>query len=366
VPSGGQQALSLSQTARRALISTVVVLGLLVLVLAVWEMRLIVLLLLTAIVVACAMQSGVDALHTRGIPRGIGVGLHYAALLGLLALLLAFAIPTATSQVRHAISTLPEVQRDVHEEASESQGLKRDLLTGLESRLADLPSRQKLVEPGFEVTTRAVELFVGFFFVFASAAYWISERERIERGVLALLPRSKRKTVSDTWRLVDLKLGAFVRGQLVLVVLVGAVLSFVFWAIGLPYWLLIGAFAGVVEIVPVIGPLAAGALAVAVGFTVSWPTALAAGMAVLLVRVLEDYLVMPRVLGDAVGLSPLIVLTAVAATGVVLGGVAVLLAIPIAALFATLVDVLVLQKDPSEEDVPSVIFPAGETDGRSV
>jgi predicted PurR-regulated permease PerM len=362
VRNDGQQAVPLTVTARRALISTVVVLALVVGALAVWQMRLILLLLLTSIVVACAMQPGVEALHARGIPRGVGIAFHYAALAGLLAVLLALAVPAATSQVRTAISALPEAQSEVHEEAEESQGLKRDLLTGLEQRLADLPSRKTLLEPGFEVTRHAVEVIVGIFFVFASAAYWLSERQRVERGVLSLLPRSKHETVSDTWRLIDLKLGAFVRGQLLLVVLVGAVLSFVFWVIGLPYWLLIGVFAGIVEIVPLIGPLAAGALAIGVGFTVSWEMGIAAGVAVLVVRVVEDYLVMPRVLGDAVGLTPIVVLLAVAATGVVLGGLAVLLAIPIAAFFVTLVDVLLLKRDPAEEEVPSVIFPTGDAD----
>jgi predicted PurR-regulated permease PerM len=140
--------------------------------------------------------------------------------------------------------------------------------------------------------------------------------------------------------------------------LVGTVLSLVFWAIGMPYWLLVGAFAGVVEIIPVIGPLAAGALALGVGLTVSATTAVLAGAAVLIVRVVEDYLIMPRVLGDAVGLSPLLVLVAVAACGVIFGGLAVLLAIPLAAVLVTLFDVLVLKKDPEAEDAPTVMFPA--------
>jgi predicted PurR-regulated permease PerM len=173
-----------------------------------------------------------------------------------------------------------------------------------------------------------------------------------------MLPKRKRPTARNTWQLIDLKLGAFVRGQLLLMVLVGTVLSLVFWAIGLPYWLLVGAFAGVVEIVPIIGPLAAAALAISVGLTDSLSTAVWAGAAVLVVRLVEDYIVMPRVLGDAVGLSPLLVLVAVTACGVVFGGLAVLLAIPVAAVLVTLLDVLVLKKDPAEESVPSVIFPA--------
>jgi predicted PurR-regulated permease PerM len=153
-----------------------------------------------------------------------------------------------------------------------------------------------------------------------------------------------------------------VRGQALLIVLVGMVLSLAFWAIGLPYWLLVGAFAGLVEIVPVIGPFAAGALAVGVGLTVSWETGLAAGLAVLVVRLLEDYFVIPRVLGDAVGLTPLVVLVAVTACGLLFGGFAVILAIPLAAVVGTLIDVVVRDKDPAEEDVPAVIFPAKDAE----
>jgi predicted PurR-regulated permease PerM len=118
----------------------------------------------------------------------------------------------------------------------------------------------------------------------------------------------------------------------------------------------------VFEIVPVIGPLLAGAAAIGVGLTVSWHVALAAGLAVLIVRLLEDYLILPRVLGRAVGLSPLLVLVSVFAVGVLFGGFAVLLAIPIAAVLATLVDVVVRGKDPAEEDVPTVLFPAQDAE----
>jgi predicted PurR-regulated permease PerM len=140
-------------------------------------------------------------------------------------------------------------------------------------------------------------------------------------------------------------------------------LSAGFFAISLPYWLLIGCFAGIVEIIPVIGPLAAGALAVAVGLTQNWHMALFAGLIVLAVRQLEDYVVVPRVLGHAVGLSPLVVLVSVTAIGILLGGFYVLLAIPIAAVLATLVDVVIRDVDPAEQDVPALIFAGKEPDG---
>ncbi len=185
------------------------------------------------------------------------------------------------------------------------------------------------------MTIKAFEVLVGIFFVLATAAYWTFERERTVDFTASLVPRPKRKKLRDTWNLIDLKLGAFVRGQAVLIVLVGTVLSLAFWAVGLPYFILVGAFARVVEIIPVIGPLAGGALAVAVGFTESWHVALSAGICVLAVRLLEDYLILPRVLGDAVGLPPLLVLISVTSVGILFGAFAVILAVPLVAVLVT-------------------------------
>jgi predicted PurR-regulated permease PerM len=195
-------------------------------------------------------------------------------------------------------------------------------------------------------------------FTLACAAYWIFERDRAMGLVLSLVPTRQRRVIRDTWNLIDLKLGAYVRGQLLLVVLVAFVLSLAFWIIGLPFWLLIGTFAGIVELVPVVGPLSAGAVAVGVGFTDSWQTGLAAGIVVLVVRLVEDYTVIPRVLGGAVGLTPLTVLVAVSAVAILFGPASVLLAIPLAAVLATVVDVVLRGKEPTAEDVPTVIFPA--------
>ena len=84
-----------------------------------------------------------------------------------------------------------------------------------------------------------------------------------------------------------------------------------------------------------IGPLAAGVLAVGVGLTESWHVGIAAGICVLGVRLLEDYLILPRVLGDAVGLSPLLVLVSVTSVGILFGAFAVILAVPLVAVLVT-------------------------------
>jgi predicted PurR-regulated permease PerM len=349
--------LHMQETARTAFVAAVVFVSVVAVALALWKLRLLIALLFLAFIVAAALRPGVDALRRYRIPRGAAILLHYAALAGLVGLLLWLVVPRAIDQIQTATSS-----SRLESQAQEATGVKHDILVSVQNRLEELPSGAELVDPAVELTLTAFEIFVGIFFVLAAAAYWIFERDRAVELVASLLPHTKRKLVRDTWTLIDLKLGAYVRGQALLIVLVATVLSTIFWAIGLPFWLLIGVFAGVVEIVPVVGPLAAGALAVGVGLTESLALGVAAGVAVLVVRLLEDYIVIPRVLGDAVGLSPLLVLTAVAGVALLFGEFAVLLAIPIAAVLATLVNVIVLDKDPAEEEVPTVIFPARDAE----
>jgi predicted PurR-regulated permease PerM len=298
------------------------------------------------------MRPGVEWLqHRAHLPRGAGVLVHYAAVFGLVAIVLWLFVPRAITQVQAATSTA-----SIHQQARQSTGIKHELLTGLDKRLRRLPTGTSLVHPALEVTKTAFEALIGIFFTFAVAAYWIFERDRTIGLVQSMVPRKHRRVTRDTWILIDQKLGAFVRGQLILIVFVAVLLSACFFAIGLPYWLLIGAFAGVVEIVPVIGPLAAGALAIGVGFTQSWHLALLAGLVVVAVRQFEDYVVVPRVLGHATGLSPLLVLVSVSVVGILFGGFYVLLAIPLTAVLATLVDVVVRDVDPAEQDVPALLF----------
>jgi predicted PurR-regulated permease PerM len=348
----------LQETARRTFVATLVVVAVVATALALWKLKLIIALIFLAFTISAAMRPGVEWLHQRRVPRGVAVLAHYAALFGVVTLFLWIFVPRARDQISAAIGNLPHATKT-------STGIKHEILKYIQNKLNHLPSGGNLVHPALTITVKAFEVVVGIFFTFAVAAYWIFERTRAQRLVTSLLERDpqRRKIVRDTWDLIDLKLGAFVRGQLLLILLVGTVLSVAFWIVGLPYWILVGSFAGIVEIVPVIGPLAAGALAVGVGLTVSWKTALAAGLCVLVVRLLEDYIVVPKVLGDAVGLSPLVVLVSVSAVGILFGGFAVILAVPFAAVLATLLDVIVLDKEPSEEDVPTVIFPAKEAEG---
>ena len=343
-------------TARRVFITTVVAGSVIIGALALWKLRLLLALLFVAITIASAMRPGVEALARRHVPRSLGVALHYLAFLGVIALILAFVVPDLINQVQAAVQTAQS------HKAETGSGVKEKLLNSLEQHLRHLPKADQLIHPALAVGERAVAVLVGVFFTFAAAAYWLFERDRAIDLVTDFVPLSRRKTVRDTWELIDLKLGAFVRGQIMMIVLVSTVVSAAFWVVGEPYWLLLGITVGLVEIVPVVGPLIGLLLTVGVGLTVSWQTAALAGGALLAIRLLQDYVVNPRVFGGVVGVSPLVVMVSAIAVATLFGPFYVLLSVPIASLAVTVIDVAARGKDPAEAETPTVLFAAGDAE----
>jgi predicted PurR-regulated permease PerM len=352
-------------TARKAATATIVALSIIVVALALWKLRLLIALLFLGFVIASAMRPSVDWLNRRArVPRPAGVVLHYLGFLAAIALFLYLVVPAAITQIDHAIGgNVPTSTQELHHAAVHSHGIRHEILSAIDKRLRQLPSGSSLLHPAITVTKALFEILVGILLMFAVGAYWIFERDATIALVQSLVPRKHRRVTRDTWILIDKKLGAFMRGQFLLVVIVATLLSFAFWLDGEPYWLLIGAFAGVVELIPIVGPLAAGVVAVGVGLTVGWTVAIGAAIAVLVLRQLEDYVIAPRVMGHAVGLSPLVVLLSVVAVGYLLGAIYVLIAIPLASIAATLVDVVIHGRDPAEEDAPTVLF-AGTAEGK--
>ena len=213
----------MTATARRAAIATLVAGGLIVLALALWKLRLVLALLFFALIIAAAMRPGIEWLAAHRVPRPAGLALHYLTFLAIIAVGLSLAVPRALDQVNLALS--PSGKAQIARQTRNSTGIKHEVLVAVQKRLKHLPTKDKLVKPAEQIGVTAFEVIIGIFFTFAAAAYWIFERDKAIDLVCSLLPRPRRKLVRDTWDLIDAKLGAFVRGQAVLILLVGTALS---------------------------------------------------------------------------------------------------------------------------------------------
>ena len=155
----------MSDTIRRALVATLIVVGVVVAVLALWQLRVLIALLFLAFIVAAAMRPSIEWLRDRGVPRGVGIGIHYLTAAVLVGLLLWLVVPIAVDQVQAAVGS-----DTLRSEARDETGWKHDALVSLDRWLRDLPKTDEVVGTALAATMLGIAILIGTYFVFWSAA----------------------------------------------------------------------------------------------------------------------------------------------------------------------------------------------------
>lgn len=173
-----------------------------------------------------------------------------------------------------------------------------------------------------------------------SSIYFITDSSRVGQFFLRFVPEERRATVVDLSSRMNVMLSKYVSGQLILIVIMSTVSYVILSLFGIKFALLIGIFCGVMEIIPVLGPLLGIGLATIVGCTQLHFDIISLGIpaALFLARQIEDYVVVPKVIGHAVELHPLAVIFAVLVGEHMAGALGMLIAIPVAASVKLILD----------------------------
>ncbi|MBV8258974.1 MAG: AI-2E family transporter [Actinobacteria bacterium] len=301
-----------------------------------WRVRDVIILLLLSLTLAAAMRPGVEALQRRGVPHVVAIGVFFVAVLGGLALFFWFAVPPAIDQAQQALS----------QRAIGGTGLRHNVLVWVQKELHKLPSGAAVIHPIATYGKQATGILAGIFFTLAATWYWISDGHRMLDAAVARVSEANRQRTRQTVLAIEQRLGAYTRLMFLMILMVGVVLSLGFYAVGLHYWLLLGGCVSILEVIPVIGPVIGVALVAVVGFSQSTHVMILALIVVIGFRQVQDYVINPHVMGSSVGFSPLVTLTTVSVVGLLFGGFAVILAIPVTSAVATLIDVFVLGHEP--------------------
>ena len=333
--------------ARLAAKATAAGLAVVALAFALWRVRDIVTLLVLALTFAAAIRPGVEWLQRRRVPQSAAILFFFLTAIGAVATFVWVAVPPALHQIGHALNESNVSQATL----PSTGGFKHDVLTWIDTHLHELPTGSQLIHPVATYGHKATSAVVAVFFTLAASWYWVSERDKMIDLLSRMASEPKREKARRTYLAIDRRLGSYTRLRFVMVVAVGAVLSVGFYLVGLNYWLLVGGFVGLVEIVPVIGPLIGALLVLAVGLPQSVHVAVLSLVVLVAVREFQSYVINPHVMGHSVGLSPLVTLVSVSVVGLIFGGLAVVLAIPVTSAVATLIDVLVLDHEPPPEPV---------------
>jgi predicted PurR-regulated permease PerM len=302
-----------------------------------WQVRSVVILLFLALTFAAAIRPGVEWLVRHHVPQAAAIGSFFVGVGAVVVLFFYAAIPPALHEIRHALD-----QRNI----AQSTGIRHNVLTWIDHFLHRAPSGSNVLHPIAAYGHQATSAIVATFFTLAATWYWVSERDRMIGLLTQLAPEPKREKARRTYMAIDDRLGSYTRLKFLMIFVIGAVLSAGFYLVGLDYWLLAGGFVSLVEIVPVIGPVIGVIFVAAIALPQSVDVAVLSVVVVVAVREFQSYVINPHVMGKSVGLSPLVTLISVSVVSVLFGGFAVVLAVPFMSAVATLIDVLVLDREP--------------------
>jgi predicted PurR-regulated permease PerM len=183
--------------------------------------------------------------------------------------------------------------------------------------------------------------------IFILPYYLLVDAEMLHRGMLQFVPPGHRDRVGRVTQNLAVKVGAWLNGQIFLCFTIGTAVSIVLWALGVPFFYVLGLIAAVGEAVPVIGPIISAVPAVLMGATVSINKAILVAVFFWGVQSIENNFLVPRVMRRQVGLSTVTVLVALLAGSTLLGIVGALLAVPTAAIVQVLAQEFLSQDEKS-------------------
>ena len=295
---------------------------------------------------AFILDPAVTLLARRGVPRWAGVVVMYVAVVAVVWALIAFALPPISRQTREFIEHAPEAVGEVERGLAEwYEGLPLPVelrefmdeqLAASGAAIADL--LRGLLAPTINAIVRAATFVLGLVVVPVWLFFVLKDREGFSRAVASAMPPAWRADVQHVLALLGRVGGRWVRGQLLL----GASI-FVATAIGLTILTLIGfsefgqftlvlaLIAGVLEWFPIIGPIVAAVPAILIGLTIGFPAAIAAVILYIGIQQLENNILVPKVMGDAVELHPAVMILALVVGGALFGIGGAILAAPVVA-----------------------------------
>lgn len=325
-----------------ALRVTLVIVGVLLMLVLLYQLRELVLVFVVALIVAAGMHDAAAAIERRGAPRTLSVVLAYLGLVAAIALLVVLIAGPLVSEIDRLVENAPQVLADARQQAVQlidrlgGDGAGDRLMQGFQNALGAIELGGLL-----ELPLQAAGVIVNIILILFLSAFLVRERDRAARSLTPFIAPEKREPTLALGRAVFRRLGRFVQGQLLVMSVVGAAMFAGLIVLGIPFALPLSLFAFLAEAIPMIGPWIAIVPAAAVAFAES-----PAQAAILLgwwfvVQQVEGYLLTPAVMGRVQHVSPTVVLLSVLAGFELFGIVGALIAVPVVAALAMVIESVV-------------------------
>lgn len=284
-----------------------------------WIVKDLILSLLIAFILMSALRPGVKVLEARGVPRRLGVIVVYFSFLLIFIYLFSIVIPPIVSETTSLVKSLPEILRGF---------LSPQVITWLqlESLTQYIPN---VTREAFEIVSG---IFSNIFFIVTTLVfgfYFLLEENIIRRFIMRFFEDKKTENIILVFENAEKRMSSWFWGEITLMFVVGLLTFIGLNLIGMKYALALAVLAGLLEVVPNLGPILSAIPAILIGLSVSYLTGIATLALYFIVQQLENTVIVPFVMKRAVGLDPIVTLIAIIVGGKIGGVLGVLLAIPI-------------------------------------
>lgn len=301
------------------------------LVIALFLARQALIILFLAIIISSALNSPVTYLQKKKIPRIIGTLLIFISALTVLAGLLYTFVPLAIVELQNFLGNFKEIQIPILGNLNVSQ------FTGIDKYLGNLGDLANILFSGGVSFINIITAIFGnmalILITLILSFYLTINQSGVEKFIRTILPLNYEDYAVDFYLRVRKKLAIWLQSQLFLMLIVGGVTSLGLWILGVKYALILGILAGLLEIVPIVGPIFSGALAFLAAIMQSWTLSLYVILLFVFIQQCESHILVPLVMKKTLGVNPVVVVVAILAGAEIAGFIGLVLAVPVAVIF---------------------------------
>lgn len=291
-----------------------------------------ILLLFVALIFMSALSPVVKSLTKLKIPKPFGILIVYILVLGILGVALTVSFTPLIEQTSRLIQVLPNSISTLLQTGNVDQNIFTREFSSITGNL-------------FSFTKTIFNNVITIILLLVLTFYLLLEREELEKRAASFFVGNEER-VRKLLVNIEEKLGSWLRGQLLLSFIIGILTFIGLTLLQVPYALPLAIWAGLLEVIPVIGPIISAIPALLLSFAISPVLAAGVGAMYFVIQQLENHLIVPQVMGKAVGINPLVVILAIAVGGRLLGIGGALLAVPIVVVAQIIVtDILIARKE---------------------
>ena len=326
----GDKILTTEWTARRIVMATLTALAVAFAFLLLYRFYMIVFIFFVAFTLQIALRPAVAWLQKRGFRQDIAALVVFGLLLLLIGGFIWLGAPLLMSQINTVIQQLPSYYQNLRTYLLNTPGqLTHTLGTLLPAQFSLASVAQSTdtttvdaITPAWQFTKTFIYSFFVATVILMLAFYWMLEGELIIRRTLLLTPLDQRDELREFLNELEMKVGAYFRGEAILCAIVGILSATAFFIIGVPYALGLGVLMGLFEAIPTFGPSLAAVPVILLTLTTAPNRAVWALAAIAIIQFLESHFIVPRVMDRSVGVNAVVTLLAIASFGVLfaLGG----------------------------------------------